>query len=169
MENDFRIPLDGLAPGRSSFSWHVGKAFFGDFDNTDILDADIQADVLVQKAGKDIFLDLNIDGTVLVTCDRCLSDLRLAVNASPRFVIRFDTEDEMEGDREVLVPEDLSAADLRQVIYDYVYMSLPIQRVHPEGECDPETVKYLSRESGEDAVPEGSPFAALGMLFKSEK
>ena len=166
MDMDFKIPLDGLAPGRTPFSWHVGKAFFASFDNTDILDADLRADALVEKSGKDIFLDLEIEGTVTVSCDRCLAEVDLPVKASPRMVIRFRSDDEMEGDREVLVPEDLTAADLHQVIYDYVYMSLPLQRVHPEGACDPETVKYLSHDREES--PEGSPFAGLGRLFEKK-
>jgi len=159
------IPLNGLAAGRNAFLWHVGKAFFGDFDNTDILDADIRVDAVLVKAGGDLLIDLAMDGAVCVICDRCLSKVTLKVQAAPRFVIRFDpSSPEMEGDREVLVPEDPSVLDLHQAVYDYVYMSLPIQRVHPEGECDPQTVRYLSREESEDPA-ESSPFAALGKLF----
>ena len=172
MEENFIIPLSGLAAGRKTFRWQVGKAFFGEFDNTDIQDADIQVDVVLAKVGKDLFVDLTLDGTVTVICDRCLSPLALPVEASPRFVVRFDpSAPEMEGDREVLVAEDPAALDMRQVVYDYVYMSLPIQRVHPEGECDPETVKYLSAgEPVEEETPEEtSPFAALGMLLNKKK
>ena len=165
MNDEFTVPLSGLAPGRNSFLWHAGKAFFAAFDNTDIQDADIRVEAIFEKTGKDLFLDLTLDGTVKVICDRCLSELVLDVEASPRFVIRFDpSAPEMEGDREVLVPEDPACADLHQVVYDYVYMSLPIQRMHPEGECDPETVRYLSHEAPEEPV-EDSPFAALGKLF----
>ena len=35
--------------------------------------------------------------------------------------------------------------DLGQDVYDFVCISLPIQRVHPEGECNQETTKYLSK------------------------
>ena len=165
MKDDFTIPLSGLASGRNAFLWHVGKAFFGEFDNTDIQDADIRVEAILEKTGKDMFLDLELEGTVKVICDRCLSDLTLSVEASPRFVIRFDpSAPETEGEREVLVPEDPASADLHQVVYDYIYMSLPIQRMHPEGECDPETVRYLSHDAATPAV-EGNPFAALGRLF----
>ena len=171
MEENFLIPLSGLAAGRKTFRWQVGKAFFGEFDNTDIQDADIRAEVGLVKVEKDLFVDLTLDGTVTVICDRCLSPLVLPVEASPRFVVRFDpSAPEMEGDREVLVAEDPAVLDMRQVVYDYVYMSLPIQRVHPEGECDPETVKYLSAgEPAEEETPEEtSPFAALGMLLNKK-
>ena len=165
MKDDFLMPLSGLAPGRTSFRWHMGKAFFGEFDNTDIQDADISVEAVVGKEGKDIYLDLRLDGSVKVICDRCLSDVELPVEAAPRFVLRFDpSAPEMEGDREVLVAEDPSVIDLRQVAYDYVYMSLPIQRTHPEGACDPDTVRFLGRETAEQPREE-SPFAALGRLF----
>ena len=168
MKDDFTIPLSGLAPGRNAFLWHVGKAFFGEFDNTDILDADIRVKAGVEKSGKDIFLELNLDGTVKVLCDRCLSELELAIEATPRFVVRFDASaPEMEGDREVLVPEDPSVMDLHQVVYDYVYMSLPIQRVHPEGACDPATVRFLVQNEPQD-IPEESPFATLGKLLNKK-
>ena len=168
MKEDFMMPLSGLAPGRTSFLWHVGKAFFGDFDNTDILDADITVEATVEKEGKDYCLDLTLDGTVKVICDRCLSEVELPVEAAPRFVIRFDpSAPDMEGDREVLVSEDPAVLDLRQVVYDYVYMSLPIQRTHPEGECDPETVRFLGRDTAEESREE-SPFAALGRLFDKQ-
>ena len=165
MKDDFLMPLSGLAPGRTSFLWHVRKAFFGEFDNTDILDADISVEAIVEKEGKDIYLDLALDGTVKVICDRCLSEVELPVEAAPRFVIRFDpSAPEMEGDREVLVADDPAGLDLHQVVYDYIYMSLPIQRTHPEGECDPDTVRFLGRETVEEPREE-SPFAALGRLF----
>ena len=170
MKDDFLMPLSGLAAGKKTFLWQAGKAFFGEFDNTDIQDADIRVEAVLEKAGKDLLVDLTLDGTVTVICDRCLSPLALPVEASPRFVIRFDpSAPEMEGDREVLVAEDPSVLDMHQVVYDYVYMSLPIQRVHPEGECDPETVKYLSEgEPVEEDPKESSPFAALGMLFNKK-
>ena len=165
MKDDFLMPLSGLAPGRTSFLWHMGKAFFGEFGNTDILDADISVEANVEKEGKDIYLDLRLDGTVKVICDRCLSEVVLPVEAAPRFVIRFDpSAPEMEGEREVLVADDAAEMDLHQVVYDYVYMSLPIQRTHPEGECDPETVRFLGRDTVEESHEE-SPFAALGRLL----
>ena len=35
--------------------------------------------------------------------------------------------------------------DLSQDIYDYILVSLPMQRVHPDGGCNGETIKYLSK------------------------
>ena len=59
--------------------------------------------------------------------------------------------------------------DLSQAVYDFVCLSLPLQRLHPEGECDPNTVRFLShKEQGNEEAANNSPFAALKGLFDSK-
>ncbi len=125
----FEIPLKGLKPGKSAFEWHAGGEFFGTFDNTEILDADLQVEVVVNYDDESIAVEGKIDGVVTVVCDRCLENLVLPVHTS------FE-DDEFEG---------VQVLDLKQDVYDYVCISLPMQRVHPEGECNEETVKFLSK------------------------
>ena len=171
MDKLFVIGLDGLKAGRSHFTWHADGKFFGDFENSEILDADLDVDAEVEKTGASILVDSRVKGTVTVACDRCLADLVLPVETGFRLKVRFGEggEAEEDGREEIVVEDRESGIDLGQVVYDYVYMSLPIQRVHPEGECDPETVKYLSEgEPVEEDPKESSPFAALGMLFNKK-
>ena len=49
MNDNFIIPLNGLAAGESRFSWHAGKEFFEAFGNAEILDADLDASVVIEK------------------------------------------------------------------------------------------------------------------------
>ena len=115
---------------------------------------------------------------MVVACDRCLGELELPVSVHPAFSVKFGEAPEDEssatyGDREIVfLPESDTDMDLSQIVYDYVCISLPMSRVHPEGECDPGTVKYLHSEDEGDVeeaeVPADSPFAALKDLL-SEK
>ena len=98
--------------------------------------------------------------------------MKLPVEAHPSFSVRFGeevaSEEQMrEGTREILFLSATDAdLDLGQVIYDYVCLALPMQRVHAEGECNPETVRFLSQEpQNEEAGDTNSPFAALKGLF----
>ncbi|MBO4917689.1 MAG: DUF177 domain-containing protein [Bacteroidales bacterium] len=135
-------------------------------------------DVWAEKSGRYASVDLGIEGTVVVECDRCLGDLELPVSVHPSFSIKYGEASEeqssaTEGGREILIlPETDADLDLTQIIYDYVCTSLPLSRVHPEGECDPETVKYLHSDDMEDeeesAVQGESPFAALKDLLKEK-
>ena len=170
---EYFIPLNGwAASGRKEFRWKADTEFFQQFDNQEILEADVVIDAVAVKAGEALEVDLEVRGHVTVSCDRCLGDLELPVDAHPRLSIRLDGETSagemsQEGEREVLLPDASDTdMDLRQVIYDYVCLSLPMQKVHPEGKCDPETVKFLCQGAGNEEAAPSSPFAALKGLFK---
>lgn len=169
---EYIIPLNGWAAGEREYRWQAGTKFFQKFDNAEILDAAVEIDARAVKSGHFIGVDLDIRGSVTVACDRCLEDLTLPVEARPSFSVKFgeeaSSEEEMrEGSREILFLDASDAdLDLSQVIYDYVCLSLPMQRVHAEGECNPDTVRFLSREpENEEAGDTNSPFAALKGLF----
>ena len=159
------------AQGRTEFFRSVGKEFFERFENSEILDAGLDVKVVVEKSGRFIGVDCEIDGDVTVTCDRCLGDLRLPVSTGFALSIKFgdpDSAGEAEGDREIVVlPVTDTDLDLSQTVYDYICLSLPVQRVHEEGECDPETVRFLSSEDDEELLRKDSstPFVGLGDLL----
>jgi uncharacterized metal-binding protein YceD (DUF177 family) len=164
-----------LASGRTDFRWHAGGQFFSGFENSEILDADLVVSARVEKSGRYVGVDLGIKGTVVVACDRCLGELSLPVSVHPSFSVKFgevpeDMSSAEEGGREIIfLPETDTDMDLAQVVYDYVCTSLPLSRVHPDGECDQETVKYLHPENNGDEeesdTPVESPFAALKNLL----
>ena len=173
MDDKFVIGLDGLKAGRSRFEGHADGKFFGEFENSEILDADLGVRTEVEKTGSSVEVDCFVQGTVTVACDRCLADLVLPVETSIRLRVRFG-EDEGSGEedgREVIVLSDRQEAlDLGQILYDYVCTSLPLVRVHADGACDPEVVKYLGEPVSDKASAEESvnPFASLKNLLEKK-
>ena len=126
----FIVKTTGLASGKTEFSWRADHEFFGKFENSEILDADLEVNALVTNHGVTIDVECTIDGTVTVPCDRCLDDLQIPVETE------FSETYVPEG-------EDL---DLSQDVYDFVCIALPLQRVHEnEEDCNQETIKYLSK------------------------
>ena len=124
------IPLNDWAAGERKFHAHADLEFFQQFDNSEILDANVSVEIRVVKDGRNkVEADLHLKGTVTVPCDRCLDDLEIEVAA--------DFED-------TYTPES-DELDLSQDVYDYVCTAIPLQRVHPDGECNPETIKFLSK------------------------
>ena len=172
MNGNFIIPLNGLATGKNEYSWKVGKEFFESFDNTEIIDAELDASVVIEKSGRYVGVDCEVDGQVTVECDRCLDELDMPVDVEIRLSVKYGDEESsdevQDGEREVIfVPEDGAELDMSQIIYDYVCLSLPMQRVHEDGECNPQALKHLGisdREDDGDVAAE-SPFAALKNLF----
>ena len=177
MENLYELPLNGMAAGRTTLRWHAGKEFFESYENTEILDADLSVEVTVEKSGRFIGVDCNLEGSVTTLCDRCLEPLQLPVSEKVLLSVKFGAEpsegasDGMEGSREIVYLDASDAVlDMAQVIYDYTCLALPLHRVHPDGECNPETVRFLGTQPenaspASDGEPSQSPFAALKDLF----
>lgn len=172
---DFLIPVNGLASGKTSYRWTVGREFFEEFENPDIIDASVEVEAVAEKSGHYIGVDCHISGSVTVSCDRCLGRLAIPVDTTGRLSVKFgsvddgtETSAEEDGREIVLLSGSDADLDMRQIIYDYTCLSLPMQRVHAEGECDPEVTRYLggSRQAGE-AGGEETPFSVLKDMFRN--
>ena len=148
------IPLNGWAAGERLYRFRAGIEFFQMFDNQEILDADVDAEVRVCKKGeRKVEAVLHLQGTVSVPCNRCLEPVDIPIDTTPA---------------EVLTPgEDEVDWDLSQAIYDYTCLAVPIKHVHPEGGCDPDTIRFLCLEErkNEEADATNSPFVALKGLL----
>ena len=173
MNDKFIIPLNGLAAGMTEFSWQAGKEFFDSFENSEILDAHLDTDVRVEKSGRYVGVDCDVRGEVTVECDRCLDELDMPIDVEIKLSVKYgseeSSEDPQQGEREVIfIPETDAEMDMSQIIYDYVCLSLPMQRMHDEGECNPEVMKrYGAPEETEVSQEEGvSPFSALKGMFQ---
>ena len=174
MNENFIIPLNGLTAGKNEFLLHAGKEFFDSFENKEILGADLQIRVLVEKSGRYIGVDCEIEGEVIVECDRCLEEVEMPVDTEVRLSVKFGEEQAAElgqdVDREVIFVKETDAQlDMSQIIYDYVCLALPMQRTHAEGECNPDAMKYYGapEEMRFDNERDGeNPFASLKDMFK---
>ena len=172
MNDVFIIPLNGLTAGQHEYDWTVGKEFFEGFDNSEILDAELDAFVRVEKSGRYLGIDCEVTGDVTVECDRCLDELRMPIDVEIRLSVKYGEEESSdehrEGEREVIfIPATDAEFDMSQIIYDYVCLALPMQRIHDEGECNPDALRYLSTGAPDDAAADdNNPFASLKELFK---
>ena len=173
MNDRFIIPLNGLTAGENNFFWQAGKEFFDSFENSEILDAQLDIEVRVEKSGRYIGVDCDVSGKVVVECDRCLEELEMPVDLEVLLSVKFgepeSSDENQDGERDVIfLPVDNTELDVKQIVYDYVCISLPIQRVHQEGECNPVALRYLEPQvtSEPSEVEEtNNPFAALKGLF----
>lgn len=70
-------------------------------------------------------------------------------------IARFASETDLSGDDVIFLDPSEYKLDMHQYIYEFVLLSLPVKRVHPEGQCDPEVEAFLSgsEEHNEEIDP----------------
>lgn len=166
---DFIIQIKGLQPGKHRYEFPVDGSFFKNFENSQVSDAQLDAVVELEKGSGWMNLNCHVKGSVVVECDRCLDDLELPVDFDASVAVKTAvTDDDPQDDGFMIIDPTEGELNLNQFIYDYVCINLPIQKVHPEGQCNPDMLKRLSEvryESGE--IVENSPFSDLkGLLEK---
>lgn len=169
------IPIKGLPFGESSFRFEIGKAFFQAFENIQIKDADCTVSVSVVRHQTLLDIACGVTGFVVVECDRCLEDLILKVDITPRLTVGFgsvEVDEEESAEEDILVVDRTqSELSLDQFVYDYVCLGLPLVKVHPEGKCNPEMLRYLSESGGAADGSEGEttrPFEGLKDLLEEK-
>ena len=137
----YAIAWKGLKNGTYRFDFKVDNALFEAYGSTDIKDGDLSVGVTLERGESMLSLQTVIRGTVTVACDRCLEDCRLPVAFDGTLLVRFSDEvADYDGEVMWLLPME-DEIDLKQYIYESIVLSLPYQRVHPEGECNPEMLE----------------------------
>lgn len=133
----FTIAYKGLKNGLHDFGFEVDGSLFRAYESTEIKDGACRVEVVAERNEELIVLDVTVDGSVVVACDRCLEDCPIPVHFEGRIPVKVSEEPhEYDGEVIWLLPGE-DEIDLTQYVYESIVLSLPYQRVHPDGECDP--------------------------------
>lgn len=131
----YKLNLKSLSEGKHSFTYELDNDYFAGIESDEILSGEVSVTVDLEKSGEVHKLELLYDGYVEVSCDRCLEPVELDVYEERELVVKFGAEYSQE-DEVIILPEREGVLDLHWLMYEDVALSLPIQRLHPEGECD---------------------------------
>lgn len=146
----YKIPFRGLKNGRYDYRFAIGRELFDAYPGSEIRGGACEAEVCMERAEAQLTLDVAIRGHVVVPCDRCLEDCDIPVDFRGCLVVRIsDQEGEYDGEQLWISPAE-EEVDLAQYLYESVVLSLPYQRVHPEGQCDPAMMRRFSIVSDEE-------------------
>lgn len=146
----YTIAYKGLKNGAHDFDFEVDGSLFEAFGSSEIKDGACEVKVTLERAETQLAINVAITGSVVVACDRCLEDCDVPIDFEGQLLVKFSDEvHEYDGEVMWLLPQE-DEVDLAQYIYESIVLSLPYQRVHPEGECDPEMLARFRIVSGEE-------------------
>lgn len=146
----YMIPLQTLKEGKFDEEWKIGKEFIEEQKVEGVFGADLIVYVHFVKQSNLHTLSLQMQGTVMVECDRCLDIFPLPITAEQNLVIKIGEKDDELADAEnvmVIAPET-TEIHLSQTIYEMILLALPLQKVHPKlKDCNAEMLSYLKKSA----------------------
>jgi uncharacterized metal-binding protein YceD (DUF177 family) len=143
----YSIPFTGLKLGKHDFDYEIGNAFFDEFEYSLVKKADLKCHVEMEKQETMLILNFTIQGTISVTCDKCLAEYPHKVDIKEQQIAKF-SEEEIDEDEEVItLTKNDHEINLAGLIYEYVNVAAPfIASCGDEGNtpwCDKEMLARL--------------------------
>ena len=156
----------------ATFEYDIDNDYFTAVEAEDVKGGALHAFLEVRKIHGIFELSLEVEGNVIVSCDRCLGDMCLAVSNTEKMLARLgDTYSE--DDDMVTIPEDDGTLNVFWFIYETIALAIPTRHVHEEGQCDPGMMSKLEELSVEtngdedhDVDPRWSELEKIKSTFK---
>lgn len=157
----FKIDLKNQKDEVRTFDFDLDNLFFSALDGSEVKQGALHASVSIRKMTGFYELLFHAEGTVTVTCDRCLDDMSQPIETDNRLVVKLGAAYSEEDDV-ITVSEDEGILDVSWLIYEFIVLAIPIKHVHAPGKCNPAMSQVLEelsadRSSDEESSPAVDP------------
>ena len=141
----YTIDLTQIEERESQFDFVLDDAFFSALDQSEIKGGDVSVKLSVKKVSSTYEFYFDINGAVNVSCDRCLADIHYPIEAKKELFVKIGDKSEEIDDNLIIVSEEDKTLKINWLMYEFIFLSLAIKKVHNEGECDPSMISLLAK------------------------
>ena len=127
-KSHYIIDLSRLSIGTHSFDIQLDNDFFASLEKSEILSGQVAAKATLNLREEDYQLNIAVQGTVFVVCDRCLDPMPIDIDAKDEMIASESLNDEPGALNEEL--------DLTWLAYEIVSINIPLVHSHQAGECN---------------------------------
>jgi uncharacterized metal-binding protein YceD (DUF177 family) len=134
--NAYNIDIFKLSNATHDYVFEVDSSFFEEFEES--LASDGRANVIVKLRKSETMIETNIQvkGSVKVTCDRSLEDYDHHLDTNDDIIFKYGDEWKELSDEIVTIPNGEQRINLAQYIYEFIGLAIPMKRLHPRFEQD---------------------------------
>ena len=133
----YQIDLKNLSPAKTyKFDYVLDNDYFKLIDGSEVKQGNVNVLLHVRRTSSAFELDFRSEGVVAVTCDRCLEDLEIPVEATNRLVVTFGKMYSEISDEQIIVSEEEGSINVAWFMYEFVALAIPMKHVHKFGECN---------------------------------
>ncbi len=147
INNPYIISFSGLPVGEHTFEIVPDKDFLTRNNIEDIYDLQASVTVILEKLNNLYKLNICIEGSYHVECDRCNEMFSFPLQVQEQLFLKLGQSTGQESESIIVLHENAHDINLEPYIYEFITLSIPKRKVHPEGLCNPEVIKKLEQLS----------------------
>ena len=130
----YKVDLKDVSEEGRLYTYRVTDEFFASIDAPAIRKGSLGVRLLVKKNHDVYELSFQIEGTVVVSCDRCLDDMDIPVDVET--TLKAKKASSVEDDDMIGIPENEECINVGWLIYECIVLNLPLTHAHEEGKCN---------------------------------
>jgi uncharacterized protein len=152
----FSVNIISLSNKVHDFHYEFGEEFFAHYGTGLISKGTFEADVTLDKRETFIDASFKVKGQAKLTCDRSLDPFDYPVKFEKKIVFKYGDKDEELSDEIIMIHRDSDTLELGQYIYEFIGLEIPIKKLHPRYQHEPEDenaegkIIYTSAEKSND-------------------
>lgn len=142
--DSYIVDLKGMTADTVSYEWQAEDDFFSAVQGPEIQHGQLNVALRVKRTSGAYELVFQLDGSVEVTCDRCLEMMDQPIHATHTLQAKLGDANDDDGEI-ITVAEDEGTLSVAWYIYEIAALHIPLRHVHPDGECAPQMAEAFSQ------------------------
>lgn len=149
----FDIQIFGLKNKSYDFAFEVNRNFFEVLPDHDLFETgNCQVTAQLEKTERMLRLDLQIEGTIELTCDRSLEKFDFPIQTEEQLYYNYSVDEEQDSDDDNIfyISSTTESINIAHPIYELIGLEVPMRKIHPKYAQDDEEFFYSTAEIAED-------------------
>lgn len=140
----YNIVLKDIIDEVRVVEYELDDAYFAKIDSPEVQRGNLSAKVSVVNKLATYELSFQVEGIILIPCNRCLDDMEQHIKHNELIKVKFGA-DFSEENEIVIVPESEGSINVAWFLYEFIVLNIPIKHIHAPGECNKNMVDKLKR------------------------
>ena len=159
--DDYSIVIKGVEDGIHSFDFNIKDAFFKKFKHSEITNADILANVILEKKNNKTVLIFNISGQINnLLCDLCAEEISIEIQTKNKMIVQEKPEYVESNDEIIYIASNENQVNIATLLFELITVSLPTKRRHKisngVSECNKEMLHLIDKYK-DNSIPSLDP------------
>jgi len=152
----YKIEIFGLSNSTHDFNFTFNDDFFSNFENSLVSKGKGTCNVKLIKTASMITVNLAIDGSVDLECDRSLEHFDYPISVSKEIIYKYgDEEKELSEDVFVILKGE-QEINVASFLYESISLEIPMKKLHPKFQDDSDDNEVIYKSEFSDDSQEAS-------------